>query len=183
MAVLGVRWIRGVPMKNPGHAFGVAGLIGIALATACGSSKDATTPETGLPDRDGSSPALGDSGGVAGDDAASSATGDAAAPIDAGPIVAPQPLSPDIVVDQFGYLPSSEKIAVLRSPQVGFDKAMTFTPGAKYALVDAHSGQKLLEAAPTSWNGGATDSSSGDKAWWFDFCPVTTPGDSFALDE
>ena len=26
----------------------------------------------------------------------------------------------------------------------------SFTPGAKYALVDAHSGAKLLEAAPTA---------------------------------
>ena len=34
-----------------------------------------------------------------------------------------------------------------------------------------------------AWNGGATDSSSGDKAWWFDFSSVTTPGDYFVLDE
>ena len=81
---------------------------------------------------------------MSGVDAASTAGRDAAPPVavDAGPIVAPQPVSPDIVVDQFGYLPLSEKIAVIRSPQVGFDKAPTFTPGATYALVDAHSGQQ-----------------------------------------
>ena len=101
----------------------------------------------------------------------------------AGTIVATQPLSPNIVVDQFGYRPSDEKIAVIRNPQKGFDATATFTPGAKYALVDAHSGAKLLEAAPTQWNGGATDSSSGDKAWWFDFSTVTTAGDYFVLDE
>jgi len=118
------------------------------------------------------------------DDGASG--GDASQPtptVDAGPIVAPQPLSPYIVVDQFGYLPSSEKIAVIRSPQTGFDSGKTFTPGAMYALVDAHSSKMLLEAAPSKWNGGATDSSSGDKAWWFDFSAVTTPGDYFVLDE
>jgi hypothetical protein len=80
-------------------------------------------------------------------------------------------------------LPSSEKIAVVRSPQKGFDSGKPFTPGTTYALVDAHSSAKLLEAAPAAWNGGATDTSSGDKAWWFDFSSVTTAGDYFVLDE
>jgi hypothetical protein len=97
--------------------------------------------------------------------------------------LAPQALSPNIVVDQFGYLPASEKIAVVRSPRVGFDRAMTFAPGATYAVVDARSGEKLFEAAPIVWNGGATDPSSGDEVWWFDFSTVTAPGDYFVLDE
>ncbi len=103
--------------------------------------------------------------------------------VDAAPINASQPLSPYIVVDQFGYLPSSEKIAIIRSPQKGFDSGKSFTPGAMFGLVDAHEGTKLLEAAPVAWNGGATDTSSGDKAWWFDFSTVTTKGDYFVLDE
>jgi endoglucanase len=106
-----------------------------------------------------------------------------AGPVDAGTIVASQPLSPNIVVDQFGYRTAAEKIAVVRSPQRGFDATAAFTPGAKYALVDAHSGQMVLEGAPAAWNGGAVDSSSGDQAWWFDFGAVTTPGDYFVLDE
>jgi endoglucanase len=111
-----------------------------------------------------------------------SATRDASTTADAGPVVAPQPLTPFIVVDQFGYRTADEKIAVVRSPERGFDKG-PFTPGAQYALVDAHSGAKLLEAAPLPWNGGAIDTSSGDKAWWFDFSIITTPGDYFVLDE
>jgi len=90
--------------------------------------------------------------------------------------------SPLIVVDQFGYRPSDEKIAVIRSPQAGFDAPSSFTPGPMVALVDAHSSQKLLEAAPAAWNAGASDPSSGDKAWWFDFPTVTTPGEYFVLD-
>jgi hypothetical protein len=97
--------------------------------------------------------------------------------------MAPQPLSPFIVVDQFGYRTAAEKIAVIRSPQKGFDTGMSFTPGAMYALVDAHSGQKTMEAAPAPWNGGAVDNSSGDKAWWFDFSKVSAAGDYFVLDE
>ncbi len=103
--------------------------------------------------------------------------------VTAGLIVAPQPLSPYVVVDQFGYPTAAEKIAVIRTPKKGFDATASFTPGTTYALVDAHSSKKLLEAAPAVWNGGATDSSSGDAAWSFDFSTVTTPGDYFVLDE
>jgi hypothetical protein len=87
------------------------------------------------------------------------------------------------VVDQFGYRPAAEKIAVLRTPVTGFDKGKSYIPGAEYAIIDAHSGAKVLEAAPHAWNGGATDGSSGDKAWWLDFSSVTTVGDYYVLDE
>jgi hypothetical protein len=53
---------------------------------------------------------------------------------------------------------------------------------ASYSLVDVSSGQAVFSAAPTSWHAGATDSSSGDKAWWFDFSSVTAPGSYFVLD-
>jgi len=173
--------------RLPVGSLGIASLVALGLAVACGSGNDkATAAATTGPGGDGSAAVQGDSGGgPSGDDAAGSTSDDGAAvaPLDAGPIVAPQPLSPDIVVDQIGYDPASEKIAVLRSPQVGFDQGKTFTPGATYALIDAHSSRKVFEAAPTPWNGGATDSSSGDKAWWFDFSSFTTPGDYFVLDE
>jgi hypothetical protein len=87
------------------------------------------------------------------------------------------------VVDQFGYRTADEKIAVVRNPKMGFDATTSFSPGPKYALVDAHSGSKLLEAAPAAWNGGATDTSSGDQAWTFDFSSITAPGEYFVLDE
>jgi endoglucanase len=99
-----------------------------------------------------------------------------------GSTAPPQPLSPYIVVDQFGYPTLAEKIAVIRNPQTGFD-AGSFTPGAMYALVDLQSNAKVLEAAPKAWKNGATDTSSGDQAFWFDFSSVTTPGAYFVLDE
>lgn len=120
--------------------------------------------------------------GNGGSGGGSNGTGGAAGP-DAGPIVAPQALSPNVVVDQFGYRTGAEKIAVIRTPVNGFDSGKSFTPGSKYALVDAHTGKTVLEAAPAPWNGGAVDGSSGDKAWWFDFSSVATVGDYFVLDE
>jgi len=92
------------------------------------------------------------------------------------------PLSKFIVVDQFGYLPDSEKIAVLRDPQAGFDAGDAFSPGATYSLIDARTGLAALTAAVTAWNAGATDPSSGDRAWWFDFSQVSRPGTYYVLD-
>jgi len=89
---------------------------------------------------------------------------------------------PIIVVDQFGYLPDSEKIAVIRDPQTGFDAATDFTPGSSYALVDATSGTQVLTGKATPWNSGAVHAQSGDKAYWFDFSSVTTPGTYYVLD-
>ena len=49
----------------------------------------------------------------------------------------PNAFSHHIVVDQFGYLPDGEKVAVIRDPQTGFDATASFTPGSSYALVNA----------------------------------------------
>lgn len=100
-----------------------------------------------------------------------------------------------IVVDQFGYLPSQTKIAVVRDPQgdtvgtlsdgtsiISFDASDSFTPGTVYELVNAATNAAVYSAAPVAWNGGATDTSSGDKAWHFDFSSVTTPGEYFIRD-
>ncbi len=83
---------------------------------------------------------------------------------------------PAIVVDQFGYLTGAKKVAVVRDPKVGYDNFATFVPGPRYALVDLATGTIVKEGSPQSWNGGATDHASGDRAWWFDFSDVTAPG-------
>ncbi len=89
---------------------------------------------------------------------------------------------PHIVVDQFGYLTDSEKIAVIRDPQTGYDAAETFVPGGTYALVNATTCATVTSGVPAAWNGGATDTSSGDRVWWFDFSSVTAAGDYYVLD-
>ncbi len=92
------------------------------------------------------------------------------------------PVSPYIVVDQFGYLPDTEKLAVIRDPETGYDASESFAPGSTYALVNAATGERVFGAAPTVWGSGATDPSSGDRIWWFTFSAVTTPGEYFVLD-
>ncbi|MES1195940.1 MAG: glycoside hydrolase family 9 protein, partial [Steroidobacter sp.] len=86
------------------------------------------------------------------------------------------------MVDQFGYLPDAQKIAVIRDPQTGYDQLFSYTPGTNLTLVNMNTNQVVLTAAPVSWNAGATDASSGDKAWWFDFSSITTPGTYAVVD-
>lgn len=86
------------------------------------------------------------------------------------------------MVDQFGYLPVSEKIAVIRIPKTGYDSSSTFTPGKTYALRNTSTGEIVLSVAPTAWNGGATDTSSGDQAYWVDFSSVTKVGNYAVVD-
>lgn len=90
--------------------------------------------------------------------------------------------STHIVVDQFGYRPNDPKVAVIRTPHVGYDSADTFTPGKTLELHSATDNSLIVSAAPTAWNGGAVESDSGDSGWWFDFSSVTTPGSYYVLD-
>ncbi len=87
-----------------------------------------------------------------------------------------------IVVDQFGYLSKAPKVAVIRQPQTGYDSFVHFAPGPKYAVVDKFTGKIVKMGPPTAWNDGITDGVSGDKAWWFDFSDVTTPGTYTVVD-
>ncbi|WAC46844.1 glycoside hydrolase family 9 protein [Asticcacaulis sp. SL142] len=113
------------------------------------------------------------------------------------PVVQPTTMTNGIpiVVDQFGYLPGQAKIAVVRDPQsdnlgttsqgdpiVSFDAADSFAPGTVYDVVNAATNAVVFTGGLTAWNGGATDPSSGDKAWHFDFSSVTTPGEYFIRD-
>ena len=98
------------------------------------------------------------------------------------PVIVGGEASANIVVDQFGYRPGSEKIAVIRSPVNGYDADESFAPGSVYRLMDAVADTSVFEAAPVAWNGGRTDASSGDKAWWFDFSSVTRPGTYYVRD-
>jgi endoglucanase len=93
-----------------------------------------------------------------------------------------QTISKYIVVDQFGYRPTAKKVAVIRDPAIGYDAAESYTPGATYALVNSVTTAQVFTAAPTIWQTGNIDTTAGDRAWWFDFSSVTTPGSYYVLD-
>jgi endoglucanase len=92
------------------------------------------------------------------------------------------PVAPQILVDQFGYLPGEAKTAVIRDPQIGFDTNLKFAPGAHYQLRRADDGAVVLTGPVRAWNGGAVQVSSGDRGWWFDFSTIDRPGRYFVYD-
>ena len=87
-----------------------------------------------------------------------------------------------MMIDQFGYLPAMTKIAVIASPQVGFNAPQNYTPGAVLEVRTWPDHQSALSGVVTAWNNGATHDQSGDKVWWFDFSMLTRPGSYYIYD-
>jgi len=87
-----------------------------------------------------------------------------------------------IRVDQFGYAPALTKIAVIADPQTGFDAAESYTPGSTIEVRQADDNAVVFSGAPSLWSSGATHDASGDRAWWFDFSSVRTPGEYYLHD-
>jgi subtilisin family serine protease len=83
---------------------------------------------------------------------------------------------PIIKVDQFGYRPNDQKIAVLSNPITGYNQNDMFSPGTSAVLKNAVTHQTVFTANVNQWNGGATHNQSGDQVWYFDFSNYTTPG-------
>nr|HPR33708.1 cellulase N-terminal Ig-like domain-containing protein [Prolixibacteraceae bacterium] len=93
-----------------------------------------------------------------------------------------QHYSPCILIDQFGYLPVSPKIAVIKDPVEGFDSEESYLPGNEFALVNAKTGEQVFASPIQQWRGGQTDASSGDRVGYFDFSGVTKTGYYYVLD-
>jgi hypothetical protein len=90
----------------------------------------------------------------------------------------------NIHVDQFGYRCTDQKVAVISSAQTGY-YGTAYTPGAgsnQYQVRRWADDAAVFTGTLTVWNGGATHAQSGDKAWWFDFSAVTTPGEYYIYD-
>jgi hypothetical protein len=87
-----------------------------------------------------------------------------------------------LLVDQFGYRPGDPKVAVIRTPHVGFDKTATFSPGTDYQLRRSSDGSVVFSGKPVAWQRGTVEASSGDSGWWFDFSAVDAPGNYFVYD-
>jgi endoglucanase len=92
------------------------------------------------------------------------------------------PFDHHLLVDQFGYRPGDPKVAVARDPKAGYDQRDSFVPGTLFQVRSAVDGHVVYAAAPAAWENGTTESSSGDRGWWFDFSPVTAPGQYFIFD-
>ncbi len=91
-------------------------------------------------------------------------------------------ISEHIHVDQFGYLPTSNKVAVLSDPQSGYNSTLSYTPGSSIELRNYLTDAVVFSAEATMWNNGETHGQSGDKGWWFDFSSVSEEGSFYVYD-
>lgn len=87
-----------------------------------------------------------------------------------------------IVVDQFGYTPTMRKIAVIRSPEIGYDAGQSYTPGPQLSVIDVATSKAVLSGTAKPWRGGAVDALSGDKVWHFDFSTLQASGSYYISD-
>lgn len=88
-----------------------------------------------------------------------------------------------IIVDQFGYLPDADKVAVLVDPQVGINASDNYTPGKTFEVVNVATGKPVFKGSPVVWKNGKIDAQAGDKGWWFDFSTVKDTGSFYVLDK
>ncbi len=88
-----------------------------------------------------------------------------------------------IHIDQFGYLSSAEKVAVLSNPQIGYNAGATgYSPSGFLTVKNAITNNTVFSGPVQVWDNGNTHTNSGDKGWWFDFSALQLSGDFYIMD-
>lgn len=98
---------------------------------------------------------------------------------------APALTSPHIKIDQFGYLSTSKKVAVVANPVQGSNAGTPYLPGTgaqQFQVRRWADNAVVLSGTLSAWNGGAVHTQSGDQGWWFDFSALNTPGTYYVFD-
>ena len=97
----------------------------------------------------------------------------------------PSATVPWIKVDQFGYQPAMQKVAVVVDPQAGFNAAEAFAPGTgsgQYQIRRWADDVVVHTGTLQPWKSGATHAQSGDRGWHYDFSALTAAGAYYVWD-
>jgi len=90
----------------------------------------------------------------------------------------------NVIIDQFGYLPEMEKIALFRDGEIGLgENDEDYIPGEDISLVDATTHEVVFTGTSEAFQNGAIDPLSGDRIWSFDFSSYEIPGTFYVYDE
>ncbi len=92
------------------------------------------------------------------------------------------PANQYIVVDQFGYRPEMQKVAILVDPQAGWNEKDEYKPGDKLEVRRWSDGSVAYSGAPKPWKNGEVQRTAGDRGSWFDFSEVKEDGAYFVFD-
>ena len=82
---------------------------------------------------------------------------------------------PHILVDQFGYRPQDQKIAVTRKNS-GFRQENIEFKRSIFDVLNINTGKVVYSGNAVLWNQGKIHSQSGDRIWQFDFSSIQQPG-------
>ncbi len=91
-------------------------------------------------------------------------------------------VTPQIMVDQFGYRPAAEKWVMVANPEQGQNSAITYVPGTELQLCRASDGAVVSTVSLVPWNNGQLHTQSGDKVWQGNFSGFQTPGSYYFFD-
>lgn len=87
-----------------------------------------------------------------------------------------------IVVDQFGYRPEMQKVAILANPVRGWNAADSYEPSPTMEVKRWSDGSVVFTGPITPWKSGAIDPASGDSGAWFDFSKLESTGLYYVYD-
>ncbi len=94
----------------------------------------------------------------------------------------PTTITEFIRIDQLGYRPGDQKVAVIANPINGFNSGQSFIPGNSYEVRRWNDDTTVFTGSIQAFNNGNTHLQSGDQVWWFDFSALTIPGNYYIYD-
>src|SRR5207249_833873 len=91
-------------------------------------------------------------------------------------------ITPQITVDQFGWLPRSRKVAVFAQAVRGQNARVAYRPGRTFEVRRQADGSVAYRGNLKPWNQGKVSELAGDRVWHADFSDVRAPG-AYYLDD
>jgi hypothetical protein len=91
-------------------------------------------------------------------------------------------VTPQIAIDQFGWLPGFRKVAIFAEPVRGQNARVTYRPGRAFEVRRQDGGAVVHRGNLKPWNGGQVSELAGDRVWYADFSDVRAPG-TYYLDD
>ncbi len=91
-------------------------------------------------------------------------------------------VTPQITIDQFGWLPRAGKTAIFAEAVRGQNAGARYRPGPTYEVRRQADGTVAHRGNLKPWNGGKVSELCGDRVWYADFSDVRASGSYYLYD-
>ncbi|MBN2782562.1 MAG: glycoside hydrolase family 9 protein [Campylobacterales bacterium] len=92
-------------------------------------------------------------------------------------------ITSQIKIDQFGYLPNMQKVAIISVPKLGFNAGEYSKLSDTLEVRDKLDDSVVFESSAVSYKDGAVDADSGDEVYRFDFTELKKEGEYYIYDK